>query len=312
MGNKRMEFNHYPVMLNETIDFLDIKKEGIYIDCTLGGGGHTGEILKRLGGTGKLIAIDRDLAAVENAKNKYRDDRLSIVHGSFGNLDRILETNNIFEIDGLMMDLGMSSYQIDNPSRGFSYIHDAPLDMRMDNTESFTAFDLVNEYTEGMLTEIFFKYGEERYTRRIVSKIIEEREKAAIETTGELAAIIASAVPPFEKGGHPAKRVFQAIRIEVNNELKQIEPALEIAVDKLKIGGRIAVISFHSLEDTIVKQTFKRLAKGCICPRDFPICACGIGPSLKILTRKPQLPSKEELKVNSRSKSAKLRAAVKI
>ena len=307
-----MEFKHYPVMLKETVDFLDIKKGGIYVDCTLGGGGHSGEVLKRLDGTGRLISIDRDTAAIENAKKLFAGaDNLTTVHSSFDELENILDSLNIDKIDGIMMDLGVSSYQIDNPERGFSYMSDAPLDMRMDGTESFSAYDIVNGYSEEKLTDIFFTYGEERHSRRIAAAIVSERAISPIKTTGQLVDIIASKIPAHEKG-HPAKRCFQAIRIEVNNELRQIEPTIKTAADKLKEGGRIAVISFHSLEDAIVKKTFAFLAKGCICPKDFPVCVCGKKPEVEILTKKPILPSENELMENNRSASAKLRAAVKL
>ena len=305
-----MEFKHYPVMLNETIDYLNIKTGGTYVDCTLGGGGHTSEILRRLNGTGCLVSIDRDLAAINNAKQKFNGvDNLKIIHSSFNRLEAILEELEIKKVDGIMMDVGVSSYQIDNPERGFSYMHDAPLDMRMDETEAFTAFDVVNGYSEAELMRIFYTFGEERYSKRIAIAIVKEREKSKIETTGQLSAIIASCIPAYEKGGHPSKRCFQAIRIEVNNELKQIEETIKSSVKALLPGGRIAIISFHSLEDTIVKKTFTTLATGCICPKDFPICICHNKPQLELLTKKAVLPSKQELDENSRSKSAKLRAA---
>lgn len=308
-----MKFKHYPVMLKETVDFLNVKKGGIYVDCTLGGGGHSGEVLKRLEKTGRLISIDRDLAAIDNAKRIFSDaDNFTAIHSSFDELGEILETLNIEKIDGIMMDLGVSSYQIDNPDRGFSYMTDAPLDMRMDDTVSFSAYDVVNGYSEEKLTDIFFTYGEERHSRRIAAAIVKEREAAPIKTTGLLSQIITSKVPAYEKGGHPAKRCFQAIRIEVNNELRQIEPTIRTAVDKLGLGGRIAIISFHSLEDAIVKKTFVSLAKGCTCPKDFPVCVCGKKPEIEILTKKPVLPSETELSENSRSASAKLRAALKL
>lgn len=304
-----MEFNHYSVMLGEATDLLQVKKGGTYIDCTFGGGGHTSRILEMLDGDGEVIAIDRDLDAIENGKRKFASkNNLTLVHSNFSEIKTILGNK---KIDGAVIDLGVSSYQLDNSDRGFSYIHDATLDMRMDQTQSLDARTVVNTYSEKELSDIIFAYGEERHARKIARAIVEQRKKAPIETTLELSELI-KATLPFESGGHPAKRTFQAIRIEVNDELKIIEPTLEALVDSLKLGGRISVISFHSLEDRIVKQTFARLEKGCTCPKDFPICICNKKPLLSSVTKKPLLPSEKECEENSRSHSAKLRVAEKI
>jgi len=300
-------------MLKESVDFLDVKDGGIYVDCTLGGGGHTNEILLRLNGTGRIIAIDRDPAAIKNAEIRFAGvDNLTVVHSSFDRFDEILDELKIDLIDGAIIDLGISSYQIDTPERGFSYMQNAPLDMRMDSSEIFTAYNIVNEYSENELVKIFFEYGEEKFARRIAAAIVSERAKKPVETTAELVGIISGCVPKFDKSGHPAKRTFQAIRIEVNNELGQIGPTLRSIVDRLKSGGNISVISFHSLEDTIVKKVFAGLGVGCICPKDFPVCVCGNKPKIKLLTKKPVIPSEEENNENTRSHSAKLRAATRI
>ena len=309
------EFSHYSVLLGECIDGLDIKPDGIYVDGTAGGGGHSFEIAKRLT-TGRLIAIDQDKDAIAAAGKRLSgfSDRVTLVRNNFSNLAEVCAELGIEKIDGFLIDAGVSSFQLDCAERGFSYSADAPLDMRMDTRNSLTAREVVNEYTEQQLKKILFDYGEERFSPAIASAIVRERAKAPIETTAELSAIIKSAIPPFarEGGHHPAKRSFQAIRIEVNRELDVIEPAIRAAEKLMRVGGRIAVITFHSLEDRIVKQTFADLASGCTCPRSFPVCVCGKKPSVKLVNKKPILPSKAELDENPRSRSAKLRVAEKI
>ena len=309
------EFSHYSVLLGECIDGLDIKPDGIYVDGTAGGGGHSFEIAKRLT-TGRLIAIDQDKDAIAAAGKRLSEfsDRVTLVRNNFSNLAQVCAELGIEKIDGFLIDAGVSSFQLDCAERGFSYSADAPLDMRMDTRNSLTAREVVNEYTEQQLKKILFDYGEERFSPAIASAIVRERAKAPIETTAELSAIIKSAIPPFarEGGHHPAKRSFQAIRIEVNRELDVIEPAIRAAEKLMRVGGRIAVITFHSLEDRIVKQTFASLAQGCTCPKNFPVCVCNNKPTLKVITKKPILPSAEELAVNPRSRSAKLRVAQKL
>ncbi|HPE95839.1 MAG TPA: 16S rRNA (cytosine(1402)-N(4))-methyltransferase RsmH [Bacillota bacterium] len=291
-----------------------MRENGIYVDCTLGGGGHTSEILRRLGGTGRVIAFDRDEEAVENAKKKFgqRDD-LTIIHDNFVNVRARLEELGVNSISGATVDLGVSSYQLDNAERGFSYMADAPLDMRMDSTQALSAYTVVNSYSEDELVRILYEYGQERYARRIAGRICQCRSEAPILTTLQLSALIKECVGrQANDSGHPAKRTFQAIRIEVNSELSVIEPTLRELTEMLEPGGRIAVITFHSLEDRIVKQTFASLAQGCTCPKDFPICVCGKKPEIKLITKKPTLPSCSEVEDNSRSHSAKLRTAQKL
>ena len=308
-----MDFSHYSVLLKESVDLLDVHKGGIYADGTMGGGGHSGEILSR--GAGRLIGIDRDAEAIAAATERLRayGDKLTAVHANFSEIRRILGGLGIDKLDGAVLDLGVSSYQLDNAGRGFSYMHDAPLDMRMDRDDPLTAYDVINTYSEDELCRIFFGYGEEKWSKRIARAIVEQRKKKEIISTGELAETIKAAIPQRARrdGGHPAKRVFQAVRIEVNNELKMLEGAIRDFVDVLKPGGVLSVITFHSLEDRIVKQTFAALAEGCICPKSFPVCVCGNKPKVKLLTRKPVLPGSAEIAENSRSKSAKLRAALK-
>ena len=308
-----MEFSHYSVLLNESVDLLDVHEGGIYADGTMGGGGHSEAILSR--GAGRLIGIDRDTDAIAAAKKRLEayGDKLTAVHANFSEIKRILDGLGVDMLDGAVLDLGVSSYQLDNAGRGFSYMHDAPLDMRMDRDDALTAYDVINTYSEDELCRIFFEYGEEKWSKRIARFIVERREKKEIISTGELADIIKAAIPQRARqdGGHPAKRVFQAVRIEVNNELKMLEGAIRDFVDVLRPGGVLAVITFHSLEDRIVKQTFASLAQGCICPKSFPVCVCSNKPKVKLLTRKPVLPGSAELEENSRSKSAKLRAALK-
>ncbi len=309
------EFEHYSVLLSESIEALDIKPNGIYVDGTAGGGGHSYEIAKRLEG-GRLIAIDQDEDAIRAAGERLREfsDRVTLVRNNFSNLEEICAALGVEQIDGFLIDAGVSSFQLDCAERGFAYSADAPLDMRMDTRNSLSARDVVNGYSEQELKRILFEYGEERFSPAIAAAIVREREKAPIETTSELSNIIKSAIPAFarEGGHHPAKRSFQAIRIEVNRELDVIEPAIRAAEKLMRRGGRIAIITFHSLEDRIVKQTFASLASGCTCPRSFPVCVCGKKPSVKAVNKKPILPSKEELDENPRSRSAKLRAAEKL
>lgn len=309
-----MEFKHVSVLLEETIDSLNIKENGIYVDCTLGGGGHSKEILKRLSNKGRLIGIDQDTSALKAAKEALKDyENVTYVHNNFYNIDSILEELNIDKVDGIMMDLGVSSYQLDEASRGFSYMKDAPLDMRMNRDEDFSAYDVINEYEEEELYNILKKYGEEKFSKKIARFIVEKREKKPIETTGELVEIIRKAIPArFQKEGHPAKRTFQAIRIEVNKELQILNQAIEDSVNRLNQDGRLSIITFHSLEDRTVKVKFKELEKPCTCPPSFPICICGKEPKVRIITKKPIDPSNEEKEMNSRSKSAKLRVCERI
>ena len=308
-----MEFKHYSVLLKESVDALNVINGGIYVDGTMGGGGHSYEILSR--GAGRLIGIDRDKEAVAAAKERLKifGDKLTAVNRNFSEIKNILNELGIDRIDGAVLDLGVSSYQLDNADRGFSYMHDAPLDMRMDRSSGMSAYDVVNGYDEKKLTSVFYEYGEEKWSKRIAHFIVEARKKKNIETTGELVDIIKAAVPQKARqdGGHPAKRVFQAIRIEVNGELEILEQAVRDFIDVLKPGGALSVITFHSLEDRIVKRTFSELAKGCTCPKDFPVCVCGKKPRVYLPGRKPTLPSKNEIEENSRSKSAKLRVAIK-
>ena len=291
-----MEFKHISVLLEETIDSLNIKEDGIYVDCTLGGGGHSKEILKRLSHKGKLIGIDQDTSALKAAKERLKDyENVIYVHNNFYNIDSILEELDIDKVDGIVMDLGVSSYQLDEASRGFSYMKDAPLDMRMNRDENFSAYDVINSYGEEELFKILKNYGEEKFSRKIARFIVEKRTEKSIETTGELVEIIRKAIPAkFQREGHPAKRTFQAIRIEVNKELQILNKAIEDSVNRLNKDGRLSIITFHSLEDRIVKVKFKELEKPCTCPPSFPICVCGKKPQIKIVAKKPMEPSKEE------------------
>lgn len=307
-----MEFYHESVLAEEVIAALEPKADGIYLDCTLGGGGHSLEIGKRLGSEGRLIGIDRDEEALSAAREKLSglSCRVETVHGNFSELEKILDSLGVDKIDGAIFDLGVSSHQIDTAERGFSYMHDAPLDMRMDRRQSLTAFEVVNGYGEDELVKIFRDYGEERFSKKIAAAIVATRKNNPIRTTGELAKLIEKTVP-HTKGGHPAKRIFQAVRIEVNGELEILSGAVTSAIHRLKVGGRVAVITFHSLEDRAVKNTFKELAQGCICPKNFPVCVCGHKPEIKILG-KAQTATETEIYKNARAKSAKLRAAEKI
>ncbi len=305
-----MEFHHISVLLNECIDNLNITPDGIYVDGTMGGGGHSLEIAKRLT-TGRLICIDQDPNAHEAAGKRLAEykDRITFVRDNFGNIANILDSLGIEKIDGMLLDIGVSSHQLDEAERGFSYQQDAPLDMRMNPDRPFSAYDVVNGYDEDELDRVIFTYGEERWARRIAQFIVKERENKPIETTGELVDIIKKAVPKGARkdGPHPAKRTFQAIRIEVNGELDVLQKAIDDVAARLAVGGRLCIITFHSLEDRIVKEAFRKQENPCICPPQFPVCVCGKKPLGRVITRKPILPSKEELEENPRSRSAKLR-----
>lgn len=306
-----MEFKHYSVLLNETIDGLNIKPDGIYVDCTLGGGGHSYEICKRLGKGGRLIGIDQDEAAIKAAGERLKEfaDKVTIVRSNYVDIKQILERETDGHADGIIADLGVSSYQLDEAERGFGYKNDAPLDMRMDQRNALDARTIVNEYSIDELTRILRDYGEEKFARNIAKHIVMARQDKPIETTFELNDIIKAAIPAKMRadGGHPSKRTFQAIRIECNGELDVLKQGLTDMIDALNPGGRLGIITFHSLEDRIVKNAFKEAQNPCICPPNFPVCVCGRVPKGTVITRKPILPSGEELEVNSRSKSAKLR-----
>lgn len=305
-------FKHYSVMLNEAIKGLNIKENGIYVDCTLGGAGHSYEILKKLT-TGKLYAFDQDITAIDNAKIKlsYFGDKVVFIKSNFANLKKELEKFGVKKIDGVIYDLGVSSPQLDTPERGFSYNYDTKLDMRMDTDSRFSAYDLVNNYNYNDLVKIFYRYGEEKFSKQIARKIEQFRIKKPVETTFELVDIIKDAIPAFARrtGGHPAKRIFQAIRIAVNNELRVFEDSLEQAIDLLGVGGRISVITFHSLEDRLCKQIFKSYSKENEIPKNIPILPTESLAKLKIITKKPIVASSKELEENNRSRSAKLRIA---
>ena len=313
---EKIKFSHRSVLLDECIEGLNIKPDGIYVDGTAGGGGHSYHIAERLTEGGRLIAIDRDDAAIAAAGERLSPfaDRVTIVRNNFSSIADVCEMLGVEKIDGVLLDLGVSSYQLDTAERGFTHNTDAPLDMRMDRRGELDAFTVVNTYSFEALKKVIYNYGEERFAPKIASAIVNRREKELIKTTGELVDIIKSAIPAAarEGGHHPAKRTFQAIRIEVNGELDAIEPAIRSATELLSPGGRIAIITFHSLEDRIVKQTYADLAKGCDCPKSLPICVCGKKPLVDVITRKPILPSAEEVESNPRSRSAKLRVAEKI
>ena len=306
---------HYSVLLSESIEALRIRPDGIYVDGTLGMGGHSEQIAKRLT-TGRLIAIDRDASALERAGRRLAPyaGRITFVHGNFRDLPRLLDDCGVTAADGMLFDLGVSSPQLDEAERGFSYRTDAPLDMRMDTSESLTAWFVVNKWPEEKLKKILFEYGEERYAPRIASAIARRRAESPIDTTAELAEIIRGAMPAaaLREKQHPAKRSFQAIRIAVNDELASISDLMDSAAERLNVGGRLAVISFHSLEDRIIKSAIASREHGCTCPRDFPVCTCGFHQTLKSVTRKPILPSEKELSENPRSRSAKLRVAERV
>ena len=310
-----MEFKHISVLFEESICALNPVKDGIYVDGTLGGGGHSYGLFQKQPEI-RLIGIDRDEEALSAASGRLAEfsDRITLVHSNYANIEQIVADLGIEKIDGAILDLGVSSYQLDNPERGFGYMQDSPLDMRMDRSATNDAYNVVNTYSEDELAGIFYAYGEEKWSKRIAEFIAARRVDAPIKTTGELVEIIKAAIPKAARmeGGHPAKRVFQAIRIEVNEELSLLEGAIRGFINVLRPGGRLAIISFHSLEDRIVKKTFADLATPCTCPRDFPICVCGRKPIVKIIEKKPVLPSADELAYNPRSKSAKLRVIEKL
>ncbi len=309
------ELIHIPVLANECIDGLDIKPDGIYVDGTLGGAGHSSLICEKLSQDGRLIGIDRDKYAIGRAKERLAQygDKVTYINSNYSNVKSVLNELGIEEIDGMLLDLGVSSFQLDDSDRGFSYRFSSPLDMRMSGGEGMSAKEVVNRYSEKELVRILYEYGEERYSRQIAANICKKRAEKEIETTDELVEIIRNSMPAKAlRDGHPAKRSFQAIRIEVNNELAVIEDTVNDAISMLKPGGRLVIITFHSLEDRIVKNAYAKAAQGCTCPREFPICVCGNKPKVKILTKKPILPTDEELERNSRSASAKLRICEKL
>ena len=302
-----MEFKHIPVLLNETIEGLNIKPDGIYVDGTIGGAGHSKKIIEKLSENGFLIGIDKDEEALNAAKENLKGYKnLKLIHGNHDNIKEILEKIGIDKVDGILLDLGVSSYQLDEKSRGFSYIGNDKLDMRMDKSQKLSAYEVVNRYKEEKLADLIYKYGEERYSRRIAKNICIARKNKPIETTKELADIIEKSVP-FSKDGHPAKRTFQAIRIEVNNEIEPLYNTVLDCINLLKNGGRLCIITFHSLEDRAVKEAYKDAEGKCTCPKDLPYCVCGARTLGKIINKKPIEASKEELEINSRAKSAKLR-----
>lgn len=311
-----MEFHHVSVLLDECIDNLNIKPDGVYVDCTMGGAGHSKEIVKRLSKDGLFIGFDQDINAINTAKERLSEysDRVKFVHSNFQNLKNELEKIGVYKVDGVLADLGVSSHQLDEADRGFSYMQDAPLDMRMDIRCSFSAYDVVNTYSEAELSKIIKDYGEDNWAKRIAKFIVEERKEKNIETTGELVEIIKKAIPKKARidGPHPAKRTFQAIRIEVNNELGVITEMIDDAASIMNEEGRICIITFHSLEDRIVKNAFRDLATDCICPPHIPICQCDKEALVKVITRKPILPTDKEIEENPRSRSAKLRVAERI
>ena len=313
---ENINFSHVSVLLHECIEALSIRDGYTYVDCTTGGAGHSLEIAKRMGKNSRLLCFDRDADALKIAAERLAPfkEQVTLIHENFSELGRVLSEYRIDNLGGVLMDLGCSSYQFDTPERGFSYKNDAPLDMRMDRDSALDAHYVVNQYSEQELKRILFEYGEERYAARIAAHIVAEREKRQIETTGDLVALIREAMPAkaCAEAQHPAKRTFQAIRIEVNAELSAITPTIQSAMRAMRPSGRIAVISFHSLEDRIVKKTLTELATGCTCPKDFPVCICGKKPLANIVTRKPILPSNQELNVNPRSRSAKLRSAERL
>ena len=309
-------FSHITVLLHECIDALNIKPDGVYVDCTAGGGGHSLEIAKKLSPKGLLICIDRDTAALEACKERLSDymDRVKLVHARFSEIKSVLDGLGIEGIDGALMDLGVSSYQIDTAERGFSFRFDAPLDMRMDRDSSLSAYEIVNFYSQQEIADILWRFGEEKFSRKIAEKIVKAREESPIETTGQLVDIIKSAMPGFAKreDQHPAKRSFQALRIAVNEELAEVTGAVNEIPALLNKGGRIAIISFHSLEDRIVKTAYNELSLKCSCPPDFPVCVCNRKPILEVITRKPILPTPLQITENRRAASAKLRVAERI
>ena len=306
-----MDFKHVSVLLKETIDGLNINPDGIYVDGTLGGGGHAYEVCKHLSSKGRLIGIVQDSEALEAARERLSEfeDKVTMVRSNYCEIDTILKDLDIDKVDGIVLDLGVSSYQLDNLERGFSYKADAPLDMRMDTRQMITASDVVNNYSENELYRIIRDYGEDRFAKNIAKHIVMARKKKPLTTTGELSEIVKKSIPmKFQaKGGHPAKKTFQAIRIEVNNELKVLKDSIDTMIEHLNLGGRICIITFHSLEDRIVKTKFRENENPCICPPDFPVCVCGKVSKGKVITRKPIIPSEEEIVNNKRAKSSKLR-----
>lgn len=311
-----MEFAHIPVMLNECLDGLNIKSDGIYVDGTVGGAGHSIEIVKRLGEGGRLIAVDKDKYALQASRERLRDylDKVTFIHDDYKNLIANLDEIGVGEVDGILLDLGVSSHQLDNAERGFSYMKDAPLDMRMDCDQTLTAYEVVNDFSEEDLARILFDYGEEKLARVIARRIVNHRSQKPIETTLELAKIVEDSYPAKTrwKFGHPAKRTFQAIRIEVNGELSRLDEAITAMARRLKKGGRMAVITFHSLEDRIVKSAFKQLSLACTCPPDFPMCVCGKVQEVELVNKKPIVANEQELEINPRSQSAKLRVVERV
>lgn len=311
-----MEFNHISVLLEETIDSLNIKPDGIYVDGTLGGGGHSYEICKRLGQGGRLIGIDQDMDAIKAATERLKDykDKVTTVHSNYQDIDSCLRELSIGGVDGIVLDLGVSSYQLDNVERGFTYREDTPLDMRMDQSSTYTARDIVNDYSEAELFRVIRDYGEDGFAKNIAKHIVRARQEKPIETTGELNEIIKAAIPArMRQGtGHPSKKTFQAIRIELNHELEVLENSIDKMIELLNPGGRLSIITFHSLEDRIVKNIFKRNVNPCTCPPGFPVCTCGLKPTGRIITRKPIVPGEDELEHNKRAKSSKLRVFEKI
>ncbi len=311
-----MEFKHKPVLLEEVLDNLNIRPEGIYVDGTLGGGGHSCEIARRLNQNGRLVGIDQDADAIEAAGKRLSEfsDRVSIVRCNYSCMAQALDTLKIDKADGILLDLGVSSYQLDNAERGFSYKEDAPLDMRMDRRQAQTAKDVVNGYSEHDLYRIIRDYGEDRFAKNIAKHIVAARQEKEIGTTFELNEIIRAAIPMKFRavGGHPSKRTFQAIRIELNRELEVLAESIDMMIERLNAGGRLCIITFHSLEDRIVKTAFRKNENPCTCPPDFPVCVCGKKPEGRVITKKPVIPSEEELLENKRAKSAKLRVFEKI
>ena len=311
-----MEFSHVSVLAEECIQALNLRPDGVYVDGTTGGGGHSLRIAQQLGPAGRLICIDRDeeaLAAASRRLEAYRD-RVTFVKSNFAQIAQVIEGQGLAGVDGILFDLGVSSYQLDNGDRGFSYMHDAPLDMRMDRSQPFSAWDVVNTYTQEQLRQILWEYGEERYSGRVAAAIVQQREESPIETTGQLAQVIREAMPAAARREkqHPAKRSFQALRIAVNGELEELTAMLRGAASRLAPGGRLAVITFHSLEDRIVKKTMQELATGCTCPPNFPVCVCGKKPTVRLVNRKPIVCGPAELTYNPRARSAKLRVAEKL
>jgi 16S rRNA (cytosine1402-N4)-methyltransferase len=311
-----LSFHHITVLKEEAVDGLNIRPDGIYVDCTLGGAGHSSLIASRLGEGGRLIAIDQDDIALAHAKEKLAayKERITLVKSNFRNVKQVVTDLGLSGVDGVLFDLGVSSPQLDEGERGFSYNADAPLDMRMDRESPVTAYDVVNDWDEEELAKVIWEYGEEKFSRKIARQIVLHRQKEPIKTTGQLVELIKEAIPAAARrtGPHPAKRTFQAIRIAVNDELNAFQDAVTDAIRLLNPSGRVSVITFHSLEDRICKQTFAEFAKGCICPPSFPICTCGHQPTIRLITRKPIVPSEEELANNTRARSAKLRIAEKI